>query len=76
MSGRGVALLARVAVLGPAVVLAGSGGAGDPAGLPLAAVAAGVLGWATITALVLLAGSRLRRSRRRPRADGGRRPLR
>jgi len=50
----------------------GSGGAG----LPLAAVAAGVLGWAAITAAVLLAGSRLRRSSRRSGADSGRRPLR
>ncbi|WP_299033887.1 hypothetical protein [uncultured Pseudokineococcus sp.] len=50
--------------------------AGDVPGPPWAAVAAGVLGWAAITALVLLAGSRLRRSSRRSRADGGRRPLR
>lgn len=50
--------------------------AGDAPGPPLAAVAAGVLGWAGITALVLLAGSRPGRSRRRRSADGGQRPLR
>lgn len=54
--------------------------AGVAPGPPWAAVVAGVLGWAAITALVLVVGSRLRRSSRRPsrrpRADGGRRPLR